>query len=161
MSGRFQPKGTGMFRLSRLTDYAVVVMTQLARTPGTVVTATDLAEQVGLPAPTTAKVLKLLARHKLISSQRGVSGGYVASRTASDIALTEVITAIDGPVALTACVDGVIGHCTVEDICPVRGRWDRVNLAIKTALDEISLADMTAPQAMFPIGKPDPQPRAA
>jgi FeS assembly SUF system regulator len=143
-----------MFRLSRLTDYAVVVMTQLARTPGTVVTATELAEQVGLPAPTTAKVLKLLARHKLVSSQRGVSGGYAASRGADAITLTEVITAIDGPVALTACVDGVVGQCTVEDVCPVRGRWDRVNLAIKTALDEISLADMSAPQAMFPVAKP-------
>jgi FeS assembly SUF system regulator len=143
-----------MFRLSRLTDYAVVVMTQLARTPGTVVTATELAEQVGLPAPTTAKVLKLLARQKLVRSQRGVSGGYAASRGADAITLTEVITAIDGPVALTACVDGVVGHCTVEDVCPVRGRWDRVNLAIKTALDEISLADMSAPQAMFPVAKP-------
>lgn len=139
-----------MFRLSRLTDYAVVVMTQLARMPGTVVTATELAEQVGLPAPTTAKVLKLLARHKLITSQRGVSGGYVASRGAAEIALTEVITAVDGPVALTACVDGAVGHCAVEEVCPVRGRWDRVNLAIRTALDEISLADMSGPEALFP-----------
>lgn len=139
-----------MLRLSRMTDYAVVVMTQLTRTPGEVVTAVDLAEQLGLPAPTTAKVLKLLARHKLISSQRGVTGGYVANRNADDIALTEIIAAIDGPVALTACVDGVVGHCTVEDVCPVRGRWDRVNTAIKAALDEISLAELSGPDAMFP-----------
>jgi FeS assembly SUF system regulator len=139
-----------MLRLSRMTDYAVVVITQLARTPGAVVTANELAEQVGLPVPTTAKVLKQLARHKLVSSQRGVAGGYAASRGLADITLTEVITAIDGPVALTACVDGVVGQCAVEEQCPVRGRWDRVNLAIKAALDEISLADMAAPQAMFP-----------
>lgn len=139
-----------MFRLSRMTDYAVVVMTQLARSPGEVVTAVEVAEQLGLPAPTTAKVLKLLARHKLISSQRGVTGGYAASRSAEDIALTEIIAAIDGPVALTACVDGVVGHCTVEDVCPVRGRWDRVNTAIKAALDEISLAELSGPDAMFP-----------
>lgn len=140
-----------MLRLSRLTDYAVVVMSQLARTPGEVVTATDLAERVGLPAPTTAKVLKLLARHKLIISQRGVSGGYATNRGAGDIALTEIITAIDGPVALTACVDGVVGQCHSELICPVRGRWDRVNSAIKSALDDISLADLNAPDEMFPL----------
>lgn len=143
-----------MFRLSRLTDYAVVVMTQLARTPGRVVTATELAEQVGLPAPTTAKVLKLLAKHKLVGSHRGVSGGYAASRGLGDITLTEVITAIDGPVALTACVDGIVGQCTVEDLCPVRGRWDRVNQAIKQALDGISLADMTPPQPLFQVAEP-------
>ena len=150
-----------MFRLSRMTDYAVVVMTQLAVTPGVVVTAAELAEQVGLPLPTTAKVLKQLAKHGLVNSQRGVSGGYAASRALGDITLTEVISAIDGPVALTACVDGVVGQCTVEGLCPVRGRWDRVNLAIKAALDEITLADMAAPEAMFPAPDPAGETRAA
>lgn len=141
-----------MLRLSRLTDYAVVVMTQLAASPGEVMTATDIAEQVGLPGPTTAKVLKLLSRHGLVTSHRGVSGGYVTMRPAESIALTEVITAVDGPVALTACVDGAVGQCAAEHVCPVHGRWDRVNSAIKAALDEISLAELV-PAPLFPLAE--------
>ncbi|MEZ5665845.1 MAG: SUF system Fe-S cluster assembly regulator [Alphaproteobacteria bacterium] len=147
-----------MFRLSRMTDYAVVVMAQLTRVPGTVVTATELAEQVGLPAPTTSKVLKALVRQRLVRSQRGVAGGYVADRAADDIALTEIITAIDGPVALTACVDAAAGQCNVELICPVRGRWDKVNAAIRGALDGISLAELTAPPSFL---QPDERARAS
>ena len=74
----------------------------------------------------------------------------MTTRPAESIALTEVIAAVDGPVALTACVDGAAGQCVAESVCPVHGRWDRVNTAIKAALDEISLAEL-APPPLFPL----------
>jgi FeS assembly SUF system regulator len=130
-----------MLRLSKLTDYAVVVLVRLSRGVA-VQTSPGIAAATGIPEPTVAKVLKLLATGGLVSSQRGARGGYRLSRTLGAIAISEVITAIDGPIALTACVDGSVTNCEVLGLCPVRGRWDPVNAAIRDALSAISLADM-------------------
>jgi FeS assembly SUF system regulator len=130
-----------MFRLNRLTDYAVVVMAQMATRPG-VTTAAQVARDTGVPPPTVAKLMTALARAGLASSQRGVAGGYTLSRPAAAISVAEVIAAIEGPIALTACVDDASEHCDVESICPMRGNWNKVNRAIRRALEELSLADM-------------------
>lgn len=139
-----------MLRLSKMTDYAVVVLTQLAREPGrieaadavAVQTAPALAAACGVGEPTVAKVLKLLAQAGIVHSQRGARGGYALARPLAAIAIADVIAAVDGPIALTACVDGAAGGCEVEALCPVRGRWDPVNEAISAALGAITLADM-------------------
>lgn len=128
-----------MFRLSKLTDYAVAVLVRLGRTGG-VQTAPGVALLTGIPEPTVAKVLKNLAAHGLVRSHRGAHGGYSLARPLSDVAVAEVIAAIDGPIALTACVDG--GGCETHSLCPMHGRWDPVNDAIRDALSRISLADM-------------------
>lgn len=131
-----------MLKLSRLTDYAVVVLSQMAGRAGDVMTAIDLADATALPQPTVAKVLKLLARHDVIESRRGTQGGYVLDRSASEVSVAEIISAIDGPVALTACVDDATGDCSVETCCPMRGRWDRLNTAVQSAFESVSLAEI-------------------
>ena len=139
-----------MLRLNRITDYAVVVLTQMVREPDKQVTAPQLSEDSSVPAPTVAKVLKALAKEGVLASQRGVHGGYRLARPAGDISMLEVIRALEGPVSLTACVDGAEGDCDVESLCPVRGNWDRVNTAIRGALADVTLEDMAIP-AMFGV----------
>ena len=139
-----------MLRLNRITDYAVVVLTQMANEPDKRVTAPQLSEESNVPAPTVAKVLKALAREGVLASQRGVNGGYRLARPAGDISMLEVIRALEGPISLTACVDGAEGDCNVELLCPVRGNWDRVNTAIRSALADVSLEDMAIP-TMFGV----------
>ena len=138
-----------MFRLNRLTDYAVVVMSQMATRQEATSTAAEISRDTGVPLPTVAKVLNVLARGGLILSQRGASGGYALSRPAEEIGVADIIQAIEGPIALTACVDGSTAHCDVEGLCPMRGGWDKVNEAIRQALDQVTLADMVRPALAF------------
>jgi FeS assembly SUF system regulator len=130
-----------MLRLSKLTDYAVVVLVRLSRTEG-VQTSPGIATDTGVPEPTVAKVLKTLAAYDLVSSQRGARGGYKLNRPLSAIPIADVIAAIDGPIALTACVDGSSSGCDASGSCPMCGQWDPVNNAIRSALSGITLADM-------------------
>jgi FeS assembly SUF system regulator len=133
-----------MLRLSKLTDYAVVVLVRLAR-EDEVQTSPCIAGATGIPEPTVAKVLKALTVAGLVESRRGAYGGYRLARQLGRISIAEVIGAIDGPIALTACVEGSGLGCDAERLCPVRGRWDAVNQAISGALSAISLADMQEP----------------
>ena len=131
-----------MIRLNRLTDYAVVVLTQMTRNPDDLWTAPQIAQDTGVPLPTVAKLLNVLAHGDLIASHRGAAGGYTLNRPAEDVTVAEIIQAVEGPIALTACVDGATGGCEVESICPMRGNWDKVNRAIRGALGAVTLADM-------------------
>jgi FeS assembly SUF system regulator len=130
-----------MLRLSKLTDYAVVVLVRLSRTD-CVQTSPGISAATGIPEPTVAKVLKALSTANLASSQRGAKGGYRLNRTLAAIPIAAVIAAIDGPIALTACVEGSSSGCESQGVCPMRGRWDPVNDAIREALNAITLADM-------------------
>ena len=132
-----------MLRLSKLTDYAVVVLVRLAGAPG-VQTSPGIAASTGIPEPTVAKVLKTLTAGGMVASQRGARGGYRLLRPLADIPVADVIATIDGPIALAACVDGSATECELQGLCPVRGRWDPVNDAIHQALSAITLADMQA-----------------
>jgi len=130
-----------MLRLSKLTDYAVVVLVRLSRETG-VQTSPGIAATTGIPEPTVAKVLKTLAAGGLVASQRGARGGYRLLRPLAAIPVADVIAAVDGPIALTACVEGSVVECESQCMCPMRGRWDPVNDAIQQALTNITLADM-------------------
>ena len=140
-----------MIRLSKLADYAVVMLSYMAAREGEVYTTARLAERTAVPEPTAAKVLKLLARSALLESQRGSNGGYGLARPAADITVAEIIVAVDGPIALTACVEGSSDHCGVEQLCSMRGNWNRVNRAIRDALEDVTLADMAVPFAAAPV----------
>jgi FeS assembly SUF system regulator len=131
-----------MLRVSKLTDYAVVILVRLADFDG-VQTAPGIASGTGIPEPTVAKVLKALAGDDLVASQRGAKGGYRLNRSLAAISIADVIAAIDGPIALTACVESA-SFCEAQGTCPMRGRWDPVNEAISKALSSIMLADMRA-----------------
>lgn len=133
-----------MLRLSKLTDYAVVVLMRLDAEGG-VRNAPALAQATGVAEPTVSKVLKLLAHANLVEGQRGAGGGYRLTRPLAALPVSDVIVAIDGPIALTACVDGAHGSCEAECLCQVRGQWDKVNDAIRSALADITLADLRPP----------------
>jgi len=136
-----------VIRLSRLTDYAVVMLSHMAARESEVYTTCRLAERTVVPEPTAAKILKHLAKAGILVSLRGSNGGYELARPAAEITVAEIIVALDGPIALAACVDGAADHCGVEQLCSMRGNWNRVNRAIRTALEEITLADMAHPFA--------------
>lgn len=131
-----------MIRLSKMTDYAVVVLARMAARCGTLLSASSLAEGTGLPEPTVSKVLKQLARAGLVTSVRGVAGGYRLECAAADLPLTNIIVAMEGPLALTACVEGSGESCALEHVCGLQGRWNKVNRALTAALAPLTLADM-------------------
>src|SRR5271166_3478296 len=112
-----------MLRLSKLTDYAVVVLVRLSQSD-TVQTSPGIAASIGIPEPTVAKVLKTLAAGGLVASQRGAHGGYRLLRQLAAIPVADVIAAVDGPISLTACVEGSAVECESQGTCPMRGRWD-------------------------------------
>lgn len=133
----------GMLRISKLTDYAILVMVELARN-GEILSAHALSDRVGIEVPTASKVLKRLAGQGLLDSYRGPSGGYRANRQAGEISVAEVIAAIEGPVAMTECSEEA-GLCSQEESCELRGNWQRISLAVSQALEQVSLAEMSAP----------------
>ena len=136
-----------MIRLSRLTDYGIVLMVQLARSADDAArNARNLAEETDLPAPVVSKVLKSLARQGLLASQRGAKGGYTLARPPEDISVPEMITALEGPISLTECTMNP-GACSQESSCDVREPWQRINAAVHSALAKITLADLAGPRA--------------
>lgn len=132
-----------MLRISKLTDYAILAMVELARDGGKV-SAQALAERVGVETPTVSKVLKMLAQAGLLTSTRGANGGYRVARAAGEINVAEIIAAIEGPIAMTEC-SVEAGLCQVEHSCSMRGNWQRISVAVARALREVSLAEMTMP----------------
>ncbi len=131
-----------MIRLSRLADYSVVLMTYLASHAERPQSALDLTFASGLPGPTVGKLLNMLARAGLLTSFRGVGGGYALTRTPGDISVAEIIHAVDGPIALTECIHDSSGECDLEASCPARGSWQVINDVVRKALSSVSLADV-------------------
>ena len=138
-------------RFSRLSDYAVALMTHIARHPRQVHTAANLAAAISVPVPTVAKLLAKLRRNGLLASTRGVKGGYALVRPPAAISVTEIVAVLDGPIALTTCVRG---SCEIEGVCPSRLGVHRINLVIRKVLDEISLADIATPLPVLPPAAP-------
>jgi FeS assembly SUF system regulator len=141
-----------MLRISRLTDYATVLLAALASEPQRVQTAASLAELTHIAAPTVSKLLKQLQRAGLVTSTRGLHGGYQLARPAAQISAAAILDALEGPVALTDCSAGH-GQCEIEDSCRVGRVWQRLNLAIRRALYEVTLAQLAgldAPPARLP-----------
>jgi FeS assembly SUF system regulator len=130
-----------MLRISKLTDYATVILAVLAELPEQVQTATALAEQTHIAAPTVSKLLKQLQRAGLVASTRGLHGGYQLARPATQISAAAILDALEGPVALTDCSAGH-GNCEIEGTCRVGRVWQRLNLAIRRSLYEVSLAQL-------------------
>ena len=130
-----------MLRISRLTDYATLVLATLAENPERVQTATALAEHTRIAAPTVSKLLKQLQRANLVTSTRGLHGGYQLARPAVEISAADILDALEGPVALTDCSAGH-GHCGIEETCRVGRVWQRLNTAIRRSLHEVTLAQL-------------------
>ena len=121
-----------MLRVTKLTDYASVVLTVLASDPAAVLSASELAERAGLEVPTVAKLLKPLAQAGLVEGFRGANGGYKLARDAADISLVEIVEAMEGPLGMTECSVHA-GQCGIEDSCGVRANWRRINDVVADA----------------------------
>lgn len=153
----FSLEGRGMFRINKLTDYAVVLLVDMARqegrAPGTHRPAQQIAADTGVPLPTVAKVMKLLSKDGLVVATRGAAGGYGLGRAAGAITVADMIQAVEGPIALTSCVETTAAEdaCGIESLCPMHGHWNRVNAAVHGALSSVTLAEMAAdgPEAAF------------
>jgi FeS assembly SUF system regulator len=133
-----------MLRVSKLTDYATVVMTCLATASESVLSAQALSERVRLEVPTVSKLLKQLAQAELVVSTRGNLGGYRLARAPAQITIADIVTAMEGPIGMTEC-SAQAGLCGHEPHCGVRVNWQRINQAIATALESVTLADMVKP----------------
>jgi len=132
-----------MLRISKMTDYAILLMVELTR-DGETLSAHALADRIHVEVPTASKVLKLLAGAGLLTSYRGSNGGYRVNESAEQISVAEVIRAIEGPIAMTEC-SVEPGLCNQEDSCELRSNWQRISQAVTRALQDVSLAEMSLP----------------
>ena len=133
-----------MIKLSKITDYAVVILAYMSRNDK-LLSASDISNYTSLPEPTVSKILKLLSKSSIIKSVRGASGGYVMLKKESDITANDIITAIEGPIALTSCVDGSKNDpCKTINICPLSNGWQKINDAITDALSTVTLEELVS-----------------
>ncbi len=138
-----------MIRLGKLTDYGLLLMTRMARQPRTELhTARGLAANAGLPLPTVSKVLKTLLQSGLLQSHRGIKGGYSLTRDPNVISLAEVVSALEGPVALTECSMDVSGLCDLEPSCPMKDNQRIINQVVRGALAKVMLSDLIQPMQL-------------
>jgi len=141
-----------MLRVTKLTDYATVVLSALADAPERVHNATELAERAHLELPTVSKLLKTLTQAGLVQSFRGSAGGYRLARPASQISLIHIVEAIEGPLGMTEC-SGEHSSCEHETHCGVRSKWLRINDVVADALRGVSLAEMTPTASIKAVSK--------
>ena len=133
-------------RLSHLADYAVVLMTAAARRPaGERLSATELSADTGVPLPTTQKLMGQLAASGLLTSARGASGGFALARPASEISLADIVEAVEGPIVLTMCADGMNHECALDAHCKVKPHMSIVGDAIRNSLRAVTLAQLCSP----------------
>jgi FeS assembly SUF system regulator len=131
-----------MFRMNKLTDYGILLLTRMATAREEGISARELAEETRVPLPTVGKLLKILLKEGLLVSHRGTKGGYALSRPSSEITMAEIIRALEGSIAMTDCEEN---RCDLESGCPTRPHWKVVNSAILGALQNLTLREMTQP----------------
>lgn len=130
-----------MLRIGKLTDYATVVLASLAQDPTRHRAATELAERTRLSGPTVSKVLKELQRAGMVASSRGSHGGYRLARDPDDITAAQILDIFEGPIAITEC-SSAVSRCGIEHSCRVGSAWQRVNGAIRRALEDVTLRQL-------------------
>src|SRR3954447_4739476 len=134
-----------MLRITKQTDYGIVLLSRMAADPGRLFNAPEIAAELQLPLPTVSKILKLLARDGVLLSHRGVHGGYSLSRAPEIISVAEIIGSLEGPIAITECIDEGPHDCEQQGRCHVQANWQVINGAIRQALQGITLRDMAGP----------------
>ncbi|HKQ61033.1 MAG TPA: SUF system Fe-S cluster assembly regulator [Candidatus Polarisedimenticolaceae bacterium] len=138
-----------MLRITKETDYGITILAHMADRPlGVVHTSREAATWTGLPLPMVSKILRNLARHGILSSHRGVSGGYSLDRSAAETSVAEVIRALEGPISLVQC-GSEPGACEQEPNCPTRVNWTRINREVERALERVPISEMV-PQPCAP-----------
>ena len=138
-----------MLRLGKLTDYATVILSSMARDPSNVHTAMEIAEATGIAQTTVSKILKLLVKGKILNSLRGAKGGYILATAPEQVTVVAIITAVEGPIALTECSHSR-RSCEQASGCDIHGKWALINRKINEALKAVTLADL-----ILPVPAPD------
>ncbi|MCK4842080.1 MAG: SUF system Fe-S cluster assembly regulator [Methylococcales bacterium] len=133
-----------MLKLSKLTDYATVILSHMAKDPQHMYASQEIAEVTGIGQPTVSKVLKILVKAKVLTSIRGAKGGYLLARAPDAITVATIITALEGPIALTECTASH-QNCEQASGCEIQGNWGLINQKIFNTLESVTLADMIAP----------------
>ncbi len=133
-----------MMRLGKLTDYATVILSFMAKSQSRMHAALEISTATGIALPTVSKILKSLVRAHLLSSVRGAKGGYVLVQTPEKITVASVITALEGPISLTEC-SSTDHSCDQVSACQIGNNWRLVNQTVQKALESVTLADMMLP----------------
>lgn len=133
-----------MLKIGKLTDYALLILSEMAKTPDAVLSATIIAERVRLPLPTVSKVLKMLAERALVSSVRGAEGGYHLVKSAEEISIADVVSAMEGGLAITECCESR-DLCAVDASCGLSKNWQKINKMVYGLLANVSILDMQKP----------------
>ncbi|TSB02165.1 SUF system Fe-S cluster assembly regulator [Sphingorhabdus contaminans] len=130
-------------RLSNMADYAVVVMSAASRHCGGMRTsATELSGETGIALPTVQKLVSILTKGGLLRSVRGAGGGIQLARPAAAITLADIIEAVEGPIAMTNCINASTCNCAIEPDCNIKPHWAIVNNAVRSALSDVSLSSL-------------------
>jgi FeS assembly SUF system regulator len=140
-----------MIRLGKLTDYGLVLMSQIARSQLELHTARDLATRCRLPLPTVSKILKTLLQKGLLESHRGIKGGYALTQDPQLVSIGAIISALEGPLALTECSVDIPGLCDLEASCPIRDNQRLINQVVRGALERVTLSDLIQPMRLTAI----------
>jgi FeS assembly SUF system regulator len=139
-----------MLRISKLTDYATVILSYLALDPLRILSATLIAKEIHLSVPTVSKLLKILQEAELVKSYRGTGGGYQLARSAKDITLADIVTAIEGNLAMTECCT-TNSLCAIDSLCTLKDNWKVINRIILNALARVTLQDMKSSMNEHPL----------
>lgn len=133
-----------MLRLGKLTDYAILIMSHMAKQSDITMSAASLAEQLHLGAPTVSKILKMLSDADLVYSIRGAEGGYHLAHAPVNISVADVVLAMESGLALTECCEST-NLCALESMCTMRENWRKINTIIQSLLSRLTILDMLAP----------------
>jgi len=133
-----------MLRIGKLTDYAMLILSQMAKDPDSILSATAIAEALRLTVPTVSKILKILSEAQLVTSVRGAIGGYRLMRSAENITIAQVIVAMEGDLALTECCE-LTSQCIIDASCTMRENWKKINWLVSSILSKITILDMMRP----------------
>ena len=140
-----------MIKLSRMADYAILLVSKMAQSPDKTFGAQELSNYSSLPITTVNKLLSKLSRSKIIDSYRGVAGGYKLIETPEEITIKSIIDLIDGKVALTACSEESADGCNIASFCHTQRNWQIINNAVCSALDSVTIAEMNNPEDLFKV----------
>jgi FeS assembly SUF system regulator len=133
-----------MLKLSKMTDYATVILSFIAKDKLRVHGAVEIADATGIPLPSVSKILKILVKTKVLSSVRGAKGGYLLAKAPEKITIAFIISALEGPIALTECTTSH-KSCEQASGCRIQGNWHMINQRISQALESVTLADLILP----------------
>lgn len=136
-----------MLRITKLTDYATLILGHMAQAPDRLFNAKSIADELKIGGPTVSKLLKILSTHHIVVSSRGAEGGYKLGKAPEALSVIEIIEAIEGPLAITECA--LASHqCSHATGCGAQTHWKKINRVIYQSLSQLTLANLMTSQEL-------------